>query len=130
MPFTTYVQSVAAQISQQFTSAVADSVISEDDLFDTAYTSIADANPRQFKTHFKHFTDQVLPELQEAALDFDESVVFCGAVDLNGYLPTHNHKFSRPQSDDPVWNAAHCRNRRIFDDSVRLKAGRSISLFL
>jgi methyl-accepting chemotaxis protein len=51
-------------------------------------------------------------------------------VDLNGYLPTHNRKFSQPQSDDPVWNAANCRNRRIFDDRVGLKAGRNTAPFL
>jgi methyl-accepting chemotaxis protein len=63
-------------------------------------------------------------------LDLDPRIVFCAAVDRNGYLPTHNRKFSHPQTDDPVWNAAHCRNRRIFDDRVGLKAGRSTAPFL
>jgi methyl-accepting chemotaxis protein len=52
-------------------------------------------------------------------------------VAVNGYLPTHNHRFSQPQRrGDPVWNAAHCRNRRIFDDRVGLAAGRSTRPFL
>jgi methyl-accepting chemotaxis protein len=46
-------------------------------------------------------------------------------VDRNGYLPTHNLKFSQPQGDDPDWNAAHCRNRRIFNDRVGLRAGQN-----
>ena len=129
-PFITYVQSAAAQISQRFTEAVAKGEISEEALFDIAYTPIPNTNPKQFTTRFTEFTDQNLPEIQEAALAFDASVVFCAAVDLNGYLPTHNHKFSRPPSDDPVWNAAHCRNRRIFDDRVGLKAGRNGAPFL
>ncbi|MEL6688701.1 MAG: methyl-accepting chemotaxis protein [Pseudomonadota bacterium] len=129
-PFITYVQSAAAQISQRFTEAVAKGEISEEALFDIAYTPIPNTNPKQFTTRFTEFTDQNLPEIQEAALAFDASVVFCAAVDLNGYLPTHNHKFSRPPSDDPVWNAAHCRNRRIFDDRVGLKAGRNVAPFL
>ncbi|RYI29166.1 MAG: methyl-accepting chemotaxis protein, partial [Acetobacteraceae bacterium] len=48
----------------------------------------------------------------------------------NGYLPTHNARFSRPQGHDPVWNAANCRNRRIFADRVGLKAGRNTAAFL
>lgn len=48
------------------------------------------------------------------------------AVDRNGYLPVHNRKFSKPQRQgDPVWNAANCRNRRIFDDRAGLAAARN-----
>ena len=52
-------------------------------------------------------------------------------MDVNGYLPTHNHQFSQPQRPgEPVWNAAHCRSHRIFDDRVGLAAGRSTRPFL
>ncbi|MEJ2021931.1 MAG: hypothetical protein P8X43_07810, partial [Maritimibacter sp.] len=68
--------------------------------------------------------------IQEDAAAFDQRVVFCAAVDKNGYLPTHNNKFSQPQGNDPVWNAANSRNRRIFDDRVGLKAGQSTAPFL
>ena len=47
------------------------------------------------------------------------------AVDENGYLPTHNRKFSQAPTNDPVWNAAHCRNRRLFNDRTGAAAGRS-----
>jgi methyl-accepting chemotaxis protein len=81
-------------------------------------------------TRFVTLTDRLLPPIQEPVLDLDPRIVFCAAVDRNGYLPTHNRKFSQPQSADPVWNAANCRNRRIFDDRVGLKAGRSTAPFL
>ncbi|HGG65476.1 MAG TPA: hypothetical protein ENK34_12975, partial [Rhodobacteraceae bacterium] len=32
--------------------------------------------------------------------------------------------------NDPVWNMANCRNRRIFDDKVGLKAGNNKQPFL
>src|SRR3546814_18455434 len=75
-------------------------------------------------------TDEVLLPIQEPALQFDERVVFCACVDVNGYLPTHNLKFGEPQGSDPVWNAAHCRNRRIFNDRVGLAAGQNTESFL
>ena len=87
-------------------------------------------DPVQVMAPFTELTDRLLPPIQEAALDFDPRVVFCAAVDRNGYLPTHNRKFSHPQSADPVWNAANSRNRRIFDDRVGLKAGRNTEPFL
>jgi len=79
---------------------------------------------------FTALADRLLPPVQEAVLDLDPRVVFCVAIDRNGYLPTHNRKFSQPQGSDPVWNQANCRNRRIFDDRVGLGAGRNIKPFL
>ncbi len=79
---------------------------------------------------FTSFTDRVLPPIQEAALEFDPRVVYCAAIDTNGYLPTHNLKFSQPQGPDFDWNMANCRNRRIFDDRVGLKAGNNREPFL
>jgi methyl-accepting chemotaxis protein len=63
-------------------------------------------------------------------LDFDPRVTFCAAIDRNGFLPTHNHIYSQPQSADPVWNAGNCRNRRIFNDRTGLAAGRNTKPFL
>lgn len=128
--FITYVRKTAADISDAFTKAVERGMISEDDLFNRSYEPIAGTNPRQVMAKFTNFTDAVLPPFQEAALEVDERVVFCAAVDTNGYLSTHNKKFSQPQSGDPVWNTANCRNRRIFDDRVGLKAGRNQDPFL
>lgn len=99
-------------------------------LFDERYRPVAGTDPQQVLTAFTEFTDRVMPPIQEAFLEVDPRVVFCAAVDRNGYLPTHNHKYSRPQSDDPVWNAANCRNRRIFDDRTGLAAGRNTKSFL
>ncbi|MFW5655737.1 MAG: methyl-accepting chemotaxis protein, partial [Roseicyclus sp.] len=129
-PMIALVQERAAQISQVFGEAVRSGAIREQDLFDTDYAPVAGSDPVQVTTRFTNFTDRVLPGIQEEVLGLDPRVVFCAAVDRNGYLPTHNRKFSQPQGADPVWNAANCRNRRIFDDRVGLKAGRSTAPFL
>jgi methyl-accepting chemotaxis protein len=75
-------------------------------------------------------TDSLLPPVQEPMLNFDKRVVFCVAVDRNGYLPTHNKVFSKPQGKDPVWNNANCRNRRMFNDRTGLRAGQNTRPFL
>lgn len=128
--FVAYVQDAAARTSALFEAAIEAGDISEEALFDDTYVPIPNTNPQQVMTRFTEFTDRVLPDIQEAALKMSSNVVFCAAVDTHGYLPTHNRKFSKPQSDDPVWNTANCRNRRIFDDRVGLKAGRSTAPFL
>jgi methyl-accepting chemotaxis protein len=81
-------------------------------------------------TRFVALTDAKLPPIQEELLSADPRITFCAAVDRNGYLPTHNLIYSRPQGPDPVWNAANCRNRRIFNDRTGLSAGRNQRQFL
>jgi methyl-accepting chemotaxis protein len=120
----------ATEIGARFAQAVSAGRISEAALFDQAYTAVPHSNPAQVTTRFTQFTDTVLPPLQEPLLESDPRIIFCAAVDRNGYLPTHNRKFSQPQGKDPEWNAANCRNRRIFNDRVGLRAGKSTAPFV
>jgi methyl-accepting chemotaxis protein len=96
-----------------------------DDLFDEDYQLIAGTSPPQHMTRFVDCFDRVAPVVQEAMLTDLPRVAFCAAVDRNGFLPTHNHKYSQPQGADPVWNSANSRNRRIFNDRTGLSAGRN-----
>ena len=123
-------QKTAAIIGAAFDNAIARGAIGADDLFDERYVPVTGSNPQQHMTRFVPFTDRVLPPIQEPLLTRDERIAFCAAVDRNGYLPTHNLKYSQPQTGDPVWNSANCRNRRIFNDRTGLAAGRSTRPFL
>jgi methyl-accepting chemotaxis protein len=129
-PFIDAVREGAATLSQRLEAAVAARRITMADLFDEQYQPVSGTDPQQHMTRFVALTDELFPELQERLAAMDPRVVFCAAVDRNGYLPTHNAKFSRPQGRDPVWNAANCRNRRIFADRTGLAAGRNTHPFL
>ena len=124
------VQRRARALSQALEEAVERGDISAEALFDTRYQPITGSNPAQFMAAFTSLTDRLFPPIQEEALAVHPGAIFCAAVDRNGYLPTHNRRFSQPQGRDPVWNMANCRNRRIFDDRVGLGAGRSTAPFL
>ena len=123
-------QDQVTQIEAAFETALSTGQTTMDDLFDTKYQPIKSSNPEQLLTRYTELTDRLLPPIQEPVLDIDSRITFCACVDRNGYLPTHNLKFSKPQGNDPVWNAANSRNRRIFDDTVGLKAGQNTAPFL
>jgi methyl-accepting chemotaxis protein len=129
-PFIRATREGAERIGAMFASAITKGEIASADLFDRDYQPIPNTNPQQFMTRFTLFTDRVLPAVQEPILALDPRVVFCAALDINGYLPTHNMKFSKPQGNDPVWNVANCRNRRIFDNRAGLAAARNTAPFL
>ncbi|WP_417684173.1 methyl-accepting chemotaxis protein [Roseibium sp.] len=124
-------QTAAAKISEALEDMVAKGKISQDALFDTNYRPVKGSNPPQFDTNYIAQLEAFLPEIQEQLLATDTSMAFCAAVDRNGYLPVHNKVYSHPQRpDDPAWNAANCRNKRIFDDRAGLSAGRNTRPFL
>ncbi|CAA7627662.1 Methyl-accepting chemotaxis protein [Candidatus Terasakiella magnetica] len=128
-PFVAQVRDKAREISSILEREVSEGRISPEVLFDEGYSPVVGSNPPQFQAGFADLTDRLFPSILEGVLESNPRIVFCAAVDRNGYLPTHNRKFSHPQGPDPVWNAAHCRNRRKFDDEVGLKAARSTNPF-
>jgi methyl-accepting chemotaxis protein len=117
-------------VSQMFERAVREGEISLSDLFDERYVPIEGSDPQQLMTRFTAFTDRTLPPIQEPLLKRNPRIVFGAAIDRNAYLPTHINLYSQPQGDDPVWNAANCRNRRIFNDRTGSAAGRNTRKFL
>lgn len=129
-PLIEMAQRLAGTVSEIFENAVATGAIRVTDLFDENYQPVAGSNPQQVTTRFSAFTDKALQDLLEAGLGESDRIVFCAAVDRNGYLPTHNRVYSKPQGADPTWNAANCRNRRIFNDRTGLGAGRNTRSFL
>jgi methyl-accepting chemotaxis protein len=128
--FINAVKDGAARAGKLFEAAVAAGEISESDLFDRDYVPVPGTNPMQYLSRCLPATDRLLPSIQEPLLEFDERVVFSASVDVNGYLPTHNLKFSQPQGSDPLWNTANCRNRRMFNDRTGLGAGQNTRGFL
>ena len=129
--FITRAITTADRISRLFEEAVTARKLSQDDLFDNNYVPIPGTDPLQHRTRFLDVVEAILPGIQEPLLASDKRMVFCAAVDRNGYLPVHNKIYSHPQRPgDVIWNAANCRNRRIFDDRAGLSAGRVVRPYL
>jgi methyl-accepting chemotaxis protein len=129
--FVAAARAAAEKIGKAFEAAIAQGEISQRQMFEFEYRPTAGTDPQQFENASTALCDRILPGIQEPILALDPRVVFCAAVDVNAFLPTHNRKFSQPQQPkDPVWNAANSRNRRFFKDSAGLRAARATREFL
>ncbi|MGC9156223.1 MAG: methyl-accepting chemotaxis protein [Ferrimicrobium sp.] len=118
-------------IEERMERALAAGEVSIETLFDEEYEEVPGTNPQQHLTRFTEFVDRSVQDLLEDFLDYSPAVVFAAVVDRNGYLSTHNLKYSLPPTPgDPVWNAAHCRNHRFFADPTGIHAARSRDEFL
>jgi len=121
----------ANDISRRLEQLVVTGVLSQDDLFDNDYAAVEGTDPVQYRSRFLSAFEELLPAIQEPLLAADPRMVFCAAVDRNAYLPVHNRKYSQPQRPgETLWNTAHSRNRRIFDDRAGLAAGRSVRPYI
>jgi methyl-accepting chemotaxis protein len=130
-PFIRGAQQAAAEIGALLEQAVQSGAIRIEQLFDDHYRPIAGSNPAQHLAPFTELTDRLFPAVQERLLTLSDKVVFCIAVDRNGYVPTHNRKYCQPQrAGDLVWNTANSRYRRIFNDRTGLASARNQRSFL
>jgi methyl-accepting chemotaxis protein len=121
----------ANEISRAFEGLIQAGKLTQDALFDNDYVAIEGSDPLQHRTKFLSAFEEILPAIQEPLLASDQRMVFCAAVDRNGYLPVHNRKCSLPQRPgDTAWNIANSRNRRIFDDRAGLAAARNVRPYI
>jgi methyl-accepting chemotaxis protein len=120
----------AHDIGRLFAASIANGAIGAVALFDRQYVPIPNTAPPKHSTKFDRFTDQVLPSIQEPILQAAPHLAYAGAVDNNGYFPTHNKKFSQPLTGDYATDLVHNRTKRIFTDRTGKRCGANTKSFL
>ena len=120
----------ATEIGKLFERAIQDKKITLDELFDRKYRPIKGTDPTKYNTRFDSFTDMVLPPIQEAILNRLDFVLFAGAVDNNGYFPTHNKRYSKPLTGKYDVDLLNNRTKRIFNDRTGTRCGSNTKEFL
>ncbi|RZT05625.1 methyl-accepting chemotaxis protein [Duganella sp. CF402] len=123
-------QRAAAEVGKIFEQAIASGKITREALWDRQYTPIPNTDPPKHKTRFDDFTDRVLPPLQEGLLQAMPQLAYAGAVDNNGYFPTHNKKFSQPLTGNYDVDIVNNRTKRIFSDRTGKRCGSNTKPFL
>lgn len=114
----------AKQIGRTIEEAIDNGVFSVKEAFDTDYVPIAGFEPPKFHTAYDFYLDKSILGIEDEFLK-DESVVFAVAVDVNGYLPTHNTRYQKPITGDQAKDLVGNRTKRIFNDPIGLAAARN-----
>lgn len=123
-------QIAAKEVATLFSEKIALNEISQQTLFDFKYHMINNTNPQKYHSSFDSFTDKFLPIIQEAILKENTEIIYAGAVDINGYFPTHNRRFSQPLTGKVTVDTVNNRTKRIFDDPTGIRCGQHTSKFL
>ena len=93
-----------------------------EDVFDREYRLIEGSNPEQYDNRFCDFADRYVRPILDRVKASDDRLIGSAITDVNGYLPTHLTERSHTPGPDPLWNDAHCRNKRIMMDDTTAAA--------
>ena len=115
-------QDAAARIGDALALALDHGRIDEDALFSRDYAPIPGVEPTKFTTAFDTLCDELLPPLQEPVAARHPWIVFAICANPDGYVPTHNLRFSQPLTGDRAQDLVGNRTKRLFADRV----GRSV----
>ena len=114
-------QTGARELERVLTAAVDSGRFSLEDIFDEDYQLIPDTDPKKYHTKYDRYLDETIQDFEDGMLD-DSHVSFAVLVDRNGYLPTHNRKYSKPLTGDLQKDKVGNRTKRLFNDPVGLAA--------
>ena len=115
-PMIVLAQDAMRAIAEAVERGITRGEISMDDVFDRTYTPIPGRNPVQYDNRFCDFADAHVRPILDRFKVKDPRVIGSAITNVDGFLPTHLSERCQTPGDDPVWNDAHCRNRRIFMD--------------
>lgn len=119
----------AKLIGKVMDEAIDNGVFSVKSAFDTNYVPIPGFEPAKYHTSYDSYLDKAILAMEDEFLR-DDSVVFAVAVDVNGYLPTHNTRYQQPITGDQQQDLVGNRTKRLFNDPVGLKAAQNLEPLL
>jgi len=117
----TRVQSGARELERVLAGAVSSGQLSLEDIFDESYQLVPGTDPKKYHTRYDSYLDQTIQDFEDALLK-DNHVVYAVLTDRNGYVPTHNSRYSQALTGDIEKDKVGNRSKRIFDDPVGLGA--------
>ncbi|MCM2356629.1 MAG: methyl-accepting chemotaxis protein, partial [Geobacteraceae bacterium] len=119
----------AKAMEHVLTQALKSGRFSEAEIFDQNYVPIPGTDPQKYHTRYDTYLDGVIQPIEDEFLK-DDQVVIAALVDRNGYLPTHNSRYSQPLTGDREKDTAGNRTKRLFNDPEGLAAARNREPFL
>ena len=99
-------------------------------LFSFLYYPMPNTDPPKFTTDYDKLSDRDILPIQESILARSPAIVFTVTVDKNGYLPTHNQRYSMPLTGNLASDLVNNRTKRIFNDKTGLAAAQNTAPWL
>ncbi|MCP4051413.1 MAG: hypothetical protein GY730_12000 [bacterium] len=120
-------QDAANECRSVLEDAIIKGIKTKKEIFSTLYFPVYPLkSPRTFSTFYDDYTDKHITPVEDEYLKKDKKIIFVVLVDKNGYLPSHNTRFSKTDASSISSN----RTKRIFNDLTGYSAANNVSSFL
>ncbi|MFC1642093.1 hypothetical protein ACFL5O_05310, partial [Myxococcota bacterium] len=120
----------AREVEQVLDNWVTSGSLPEDRLFSRLYYPMPNTDPTKYTTDYDVLADRDLPGIQEKYAAKSSMIGYAILVDINGYVPTHNRRFSQPLTGNRAVDLVNNRTKRIFGDLVGFRAARNREPYL
>lgn len=132
--FDAWVKALAAECREEVTRRIESNLksgkLTVAQLFDTFYIPLPNTSPQKFHTQYDRFFDETFQGLLDGYLARDPRMVYVILADANGYVPTHNSKYSQALTGNKDYDAKHNRTKLLFNDRTGLAAAKNTAPFL
>jgi methyl-accepting chemotaxis protein len=120
----------AAECADVLQKWVTSKEVSMEKLFSYLYYPQEGTNPAKFNTDYDSLSDRDIQSILEKYLTSQSDIIFTVIQDKNGYIPTHNLKYSKKLTGDRAKDLVVNRTKRIFADKTGLAASRNQKPYL
>ncbi len=114
----------AKSISRIFEEAIDNGILTLSDVMDTDYEEILGFDPPKYHTKYDRYTDKAFLSLQDEFLKTTD-ILYAATNDINGYIPTHNTRFSKPITGDQEKDLKGNRTKRFYKDEISARAAKN-----
>ncbi len=121
----TWAEECRKEVIDQMELLITSGKLSLGQLFDTFYIPIPGTTPQKFNTQYDKYLDESIQAILDKYLEKSDKLVFVVATDKNGYVPTHNTKYSQPLTGDKDKDLVGNRTKRLFNDRTGLAAAKN-----
>ena len=120
-----WARELAAEATRSMEGWLTSGAITEERLFARLYYPIPQRDPPKFSTDYDALADRDFQAPEEKMLARSTTMVYALIGDANGYIPTHNQRYSVPLTGNRIYDLVNNRTKRIFGDRTGIMAGRN-----
>lgn len=126
----TWAEECRKEVTDQMELLITSGKLSLGQIFDTFYIPIPGTTPQKFNTQYDKYLDEAIQNILDKYLEKSDRLIFVVATDKNGYVPTHNTKYSQPLTGDKDKDLVGNRTKRLFNDRTGLAAAKNTEPYL
>ncbi len=125
-----FANDLSRRVAARMERWISDKETTEERLFSFFYYPMAQTDPPKYTTDWDQLSDRDLLALEEAVLNKSASILYAIVCDKNGYVPTHNQRYSLPLTGNAANDLINNRTKRIYQDLTGLASARNEATFL